>query len=204
MKKTLKNLVALITIGLASLVPAKADINGWLEASLGTPAENLRLYPSASLKSVKLQSLIDINNYWKFSKTDLLHEKVKANIGGFEFKPIATFYTDPYDKQLMAGVNASYANDRGFGFFELSVNPSYLNKSQLFSYNSLGTKIGNLALFTQTANLKDFKSTYAEIEFNSNIKKNGIHPYARMNLQKGVKPTYQIGISITPREVIGK
>lgn len=209
MKKTLRNLI-LVTgmIGLASILSvkqAKAEIGGWLEASLGQPTKNLRLYPSISGKSLKLQSLIDNNGYYRFSKTDLFYDKLKASIGPFAFKPVGTLFTDPYDKQIMGGVNASWGNNKGFGFFEIAAGAKTLGSPKLYSYNSvnLPSGLGRVGLFS-AGSITDMINTYFEVEATGPRFARGISPYVRANLQNGVKPGFQGGVSVTPRELIGR
>jgi len=49
--------------------------------------------------------------------------------------------------------------------------------------------------------LRDIKSTYAETEFTGKGIK-GISPYLRANFVRGAKPTYQVGISFKPIDLI--
>jgi len=207
--KTLKKLLIGGGIFLSSLLPMKKSqaqiMDGWFEASKGIKqGNNLRLYPSLTIKDVNLKSLIDLNNFYSFSKTGLSYNKLKVEVGSsVEIKPTLSLFAIPEKTQFLIGPNVSYSKGNSFGFFELGIDPN-IKESRLFSYNSLGTPLGNLALFTQTS-LKDIKSTYAEIEFTSkDIKDSGVSLYGRTNLMKGMKPTYQAGVSVNPRKLIKK
>jgi len=209
----MKTLTKIITIGsilLSSLLPIKKvqaqNIDGWFEASKGIKqGNNLRLYPTLNVKGVKLSSLIDINNFFSFSKTDLSYDKLALKLGEHVvLKPVATFHTNPYGKKVTGDVNLTAFTDNYFGFFEVDVNPTDLKNPEFFTYHNLTTKIGNFGFFAM-GSLKDIKSAYTELEFTAkDIKDCGISPYARVNLMKGVKPTYQVGASINPRKLIKK
>jgi len=207
MKKS-KLLLILGLISGASFLPVKANaqtIDGWFEATKGIKqGSNLRLYPQVNIKGFNASSFIDINNFWSMSKNDISYEKIKKELGNsFVLKPVATYFTDPNGKRIMAGPNLSYSHEKwGYGFFELSLDPSNPRKSLLISYSGIPTKIGNLGLFTSSP-IDDMASTYTELEYTAkDIKGSGVSPYARINLQKGVKPTYQVGLSINPKKLI--
>jgi len=209
MKKILRNIGAGIMAGAVSLLPMKsanaqnANIDGWLETSLGKPTSNLRLYPKINYHGLKLESLIDLNGSYQFSKSDISYDGLKTNIGPFEIKPVATLFQDEVNgARIMAGPNLSYSiPGKAFGFAELSINPRNIKgDSAFYTYNGviLPKNLGRIGLFTASPT-NDFKSTYAELEATGPGYK-GIAPYARVNFVKGKKPTWQVGISITPRK----
>lgn len=209
MKKILRNIGAGVMIGALSVLPLKnanaqdINIDGWLEASLGKPTANLRLYPKVNFNGLHLESLIDINGSYQFSKTDVSYDGLKTNIGPLEIKPVATLFQDEFNgSRVMVGSNLSYSiPGKAFGFAELSINPRNIKgDSAFYTYNGviLPKNLGRIGLFTSSPT-NDFKSTYAELEATGPSYK-GIAPYARVNLQKGVKPTWQVGISVTPRK----
>ena len=213
MKKKARNLTAGIMAGALSLLPVKnanaekINVDGWLEASLGKPTANLRLYPRINLHSFNLESLIDLNGSYQFSKTDFSYDKLKTKMGPFEIKPVATLFQDEFNgARIMAGPNISYSvPGKAFGFAELGINPSNIrNDSAFYTYNGiiLPKNIGSIGLFTMSP-INDFKSTYAELEVTGPNYK-GIAPYARANFLKGHKPTWQLGISITPKKFFNR
>lgn len=214
MKKALRNLIIAGAMGLASLLPVKNAqsqdkapiIDGWFEATAGINQEpNLRLYPTLNIKGVKLKSLTDINGFFSFTKTDLSHSKLELKLGKYVvLKPVATFYADPYTKKITADANITVSTDKYSGFFELDLNPVDIKNPEFFTYHSLATKIGSFGLFAKVP-LKDIRSTYTELEFTAkSIRDCGISPYARANFTRGVRPTYQVGISVNPRKIIKK
>ena len=197
---------------LSTLLPMKKAqaqapiINGWFEATAGVyQGPNLRLYPTLKVKGLKLNSLIDINNFFSFTKTDLSHDKLGLKLGDHvTLKPVATFHTNPYDKKITLDANVTAFTDNYFGFFEVDVNPADLKNPGFFTYHNISTKIGNFGFFAMGA-LKDIKSAYTELGFTAkDIKGCGVSPYVRANLMKGVKPTYQVGVSVNPRKIIKK
>ena len=207
-KDKIKKGIAIGAISLASLVPIKANaqnIDGWLEASLGTPTANLRLYPSASYAGINLGSLIDLNGSYQFSKTDLSLEKLTLNKGNVRLKPVLTLFQDQYDgATLRIGPNVSYAvPGKAFGFAELGIDLKDIRKnSQLYTYNSaiLPKNMGRVGVFTASPT-DDLKSTYAEIEATGPSYK-GIAPYGRVNFMKGKKASYQVGVSVKPKDFV--
>jgi len=211
----MKTIKTILLAGLLSFLPMKKTqaqdkdpvIDGWLEATAGiNQGPNLRIYPKLNVKGVKLESLTDINNFYILSKTDLSYDKLSLKLGkSFILKPVLTYFAVPDNKRIMAGANLAYAHEKwGYGFFESSLDPSNLKESLLITYSGLPTKIGNFGMFTLTP-LNDIASTYTELEYTAkDIKDCGISPYARVNLQKGVKPTYQVGVSANPRKMIKK
>jgi len=211
----MKPLSKILTIGggivLSSLLPmkkAKAQvIDGWFEASKGIKqGNNLRIYPRLNIKGVKAESLTDINNFYDLSKNDLSYEKLELKLGKhFILKPVLTYFIDSNGKRIMGGPNISYNHKKlGYGFFELSLDPSNLKESLFITYSGIPTKIGNFGMFTFTP-INDIKSTYTELEYTAkDIKDCGVSPYGRVNLMKGVKPTYQVGLSANPRKIIKK
>ena len=208
--KTINKLLIGGGIFLSSLLPMKKvqaqNIDGWFEASKGIKqGNNLRLYPTLNVKGVKLSSLIDINNFFSFSKTDLSYDKLALKLGEHVvLKPVATFHTNPYGKKVTGDVNLTAFTDNYFGFFEVDVNPTDLKNPEFFTYHNLTTKIGNFGFFAM-GSLKDIKSACTELEYTmKDIKDCGISPYARINLMNRVKPTYQLGVSFNPRKFISK
>jgi len=174
----------------------KAMFGGWTEVSKGQgQGDNIRLYPSFKpTENTNLSSLIDINKDYPFSKTDLKHNMGK--IGPFSVSPVLTYLQDDYSQSIMAGVNSAYGGEHGFGFAELAGSE---DKSVLYTYNALTGKIGTLGIFTQS-DIKDFPSTFSEVEATFGNSKTGIKPYARANMTKGAKPTNQAGISVNPSQ----
>lgn len=202
----LKHLLTIGAITLSSILPIKTNaqsIDGWLEATKGIEqGSNLRLYPLVNVQGVQYSALIDVNNFYRFSKNDFSHKDLESQVGPIKLKPMLTFHASPSRKRATIDVNASYFKNGSFGFVELDKDVSNTGDWNLYSYNSLATPLGNLALFTSSS-VRDLKSTYAEVEFN--IRQIfGANPYARVNLQEGVKPTYQFGISISPKKLIKK
>ena len=207
----MKNLktYALATL-MAGNVAAKAQnttLDGWLELSAGTPGKNLRLYPELNVGPVKINSLIDINNYFQFSKTDLSTSKAQVNAGPINIKPVITAYQDQFNGlRGMLGVNGSYfIPDKLFGFAELSINPlDAKGDSKFYTYNGLflPNNKGRLGLFTATPT-NSIKDTYVELEATGPSYR-GIAPYGRINLQKGQKTTWQAGVSIKPKKVFNR
>ena len=181
--------------------PKTISINGWFEATKGIyQGNNLRIYPELHIKDIKANSLIDLNNFYSFSKTDLSYEKAKVKIGkNLNLKPVLTLHTSP--DEIEGTINAKLTCEKGnyFGFFEIDVNPLDVKQPQFFTYHDFATKFGNLGIFA-TGKIKDLRNTYTEIQFTGKqIKKSGISPYIRMNAVKGSKPTYQLGISLNPK-----
>lgn len=209
MGKTSKTLATLATGILASFAPikkaeAQVDASGWLEASFGRPTANLRLYPrlNAGNGIVNLQSLIDINNYYRFSKTDVHSDKVALNFGSFSLRPYATLFTNPDGARLRAGSNLSYSfPGKAFGFVELDFDAEGLGESAFYTYTGaiLPKSLGTIGFFT-SSKLNDLKSTYAELEATGPRITEGVSPYVRVNLQKGEDTTWQVGISLDPRD----
>lgn len=188
---------------LATPVAGQA-LDGWLEASAGqNPTGNLRLYPSLKLsEDLTLQSLIDNNNYYPFSKTDLKDDIIKA--GPVKISLVATLHTNPSGKRITAGPNISYHGKKGFGFAELDLDPFNLNTSEFYTYNSgfIGDGGARIGLFT-TSSVNDFKSTYAELEATGNDFGNtGVAPYARANFIGGKYDGFQAGISSRPKQTL--
>jgi len=163
----------------------------------------MRLYPIVNLNGFKFDSLIDVNNFYRFSKNNFSHERLQLKINdNYTLKPAITFHTNPFEKKVSGDINLSYNWKRGFGYYEINVTPSNTKDTEFYTYDSLNMGIGNLGLFT-TGKINDANNTYAEIGFTGrDIKRTGISPYLRINVQKGVKPTYQAGISVNPRNVI--
>ena len=208
MKKTntLMNLVTAGLVGVASILPGKSlegqTVEGWFEATLGTPSENIRLYPRASLGPVNLQSLIDINDYWQFSKTDLYSQNIEKEMGNFALKPVLTFFQDKTGKRIMPGINVAYGFDSFFGFTEFSADDLNTNKTKYYTYNGIAGEEGSCAVFL-TSSLNHWERPYVEIECTGHGF-GAISPYARVNLVKGTEPTYQAGVSVNPGKIIGK
>lgn len=214
MKKTLTNLIAAGMLGLASLFHVKNAqaqdkapiIDGWFEATTGiNQGPNLRLYPTLKVKEFKLDSLTDINGFFSFTKTNLSHSRLELKLGEYiTLKPVATFHANPYTKKVTADANITASTDKYFGYFEVDLNPADLKNPEFFTYHNLATKIGNFGIFAMGP-LKDIKSAYTELEFTAKgIRDCGISPYTRANFMKGVRPTYQVGISVNPRKIIKK
>ncbi len=211
--KTLKGLLTGIAIGLASLLPMKANaqsIDGWLEASKGIPTNNLRLYPKLSAFGVNVKSLIDINGFYQFSKTNASYDGLKTKIDSVEINPVATLFQDEFKgTRGMAGVNVSYSIPEAFGFAEVGINPTNAKKdSKFYTYNGLilPDSLGSIGLFTASS-INDFwkmgfGSTYAEVEATGPRIYNGVSPYVRGSFAKGQAPGWQAGISINPKELI--
>ncbi|MEK6823935.1 MAG: hypothetical protein AABY06_02765 [Nanoarchaeota archaeon] len=184
--------------------PRTISIDGWLEVTKGIEqGNNLRLYPSLKIKNFKASSLIDINKFYSFSKNDLTYEKAKLKINNeLSLKPIGTLHTKPNETKATLDANLTYASDNYFGYVEVDVNPLDTKQPKFYTYHDFATKFGNFGFFA-TGKIKDLENTYVEIQFTGkSIKKSGISPYVRANLQKGVKPTYQAGLSINPRKSI--
>ena len=210
----MKTIRALLLAGLISFLPIKnisaqdkePVIDGWFEATAGIhQGPNLRLYPTLKVKGFKLNSLTDINNFYSFTKTDLSHDKLALKLGEHVvLKPLATFHANPHKAKVTLDANVTASTDNYFGFFEVDVNPADIKNPEFFTYHNLATKIGNFGFFALGA-LKDIKNTYTELEYTAkDIKDCGISPYARVNLQRGVKPTYQLGISANPGKIMNK
>jgi len=206
MKSLSKLLITAGMIGLATLFPAKEaqaqKLGGWLEATAGTPAENLRIYPEASLWGINAKSLIDINGYSPFSKTDVSFSGLETNSRHFTAKPVITMLKDKQDgAKMKAGLNLSYPRSKiGRGFIEASIdieNPK--SKSSVYTYNGITMFRGNyfFGVFTSSPS-NDFSKTYVEVEMTGPKIIKGISLYSRMNVQKGVAPSYQAGISLNP------
>lgn len=186
--------------------PKTISIDGWLQATKGiNKGNNLRLYPQLKIKNFNTFSLIDINNFYNFSKNDLYHEKLKINLGkNLHLKPMLTAHTNPSETKLTADANLTYAKGKYFGYFEIDVNPLDVEQPEFYTYHDIGTKLGNLGIFA-TGKIRDIKNTYSEIQFTGKqIKKSGISPYIRANVQNGQKPTYQAGLSFKPRDFVNR
>jgi hypothetical protein len=213
MRKSLRHLLGIgaMALSAAAASPEKAEAqevtpSGWLEASYGEPTANLRLYPQLNIgnRVINLQSLIDINDYYRFSKTDLFSSKLEARFGPVSFKPVATLFTDPDGARIMGGPNLSYAAGPMFGFAELSLDPEDVKgKSFFYTYNGviLPKNLGSLGLFT-IGSITNIKPYYAEIEATGPRITKGLSPYVRLNLQEGENPTWQAGVSLNPREML--
>lgn len=207
--KTLGKILTGMAIGLISLIPIKSNaqsIDGWLEASKGIPTNNLRLYPRISIGPVNLQSLIDINGFYQFSKSDVYSPKLEAKIGPVSAKPVATLAQDEFNGiRGMAGLNVSYSVPGAFGFAEVGINPTNAKgDSKFYTYNGLTLpgSLGSLGFFTASP-LNNFKNTYAEVEATGSSIISGLSPYARGSFSKEQVPGWQLGISVNPKELIG-
>lgn len=210
MKSLAKTLITAGIIGLATLFPTKEvhaqklKAGGWLEATAGTPVANLRLYPSVSALGINAKSLIDINGYSPFSKTDVSVSGLETNSGYFAAKPVITALQDKTNGvKMKAGLNGSHSFSKVFnGFAEASIdiqNP--MEKSELYTYHSILMDKRHILLGVFTSSpANDFSKTYAEVEMTLPRMIKGFSPYARINLQKGVAPSYQAGISLDPIE----
>ncbi len=200
-------LLALLSLAPTKKVQAQDPvIDGWTEVTAGIKqGPNLRLYPRVNLKGFNASSLTEINDFYSFTKNEFSHDKLELKLGEHAIlKPVATFFANPYTEKITVDANVTAFTDNYFGFFEVDVNPADLENPEFYTYHNLATKIGNFGFFA-TGLLKDIKSTYTELEFTAkDIKDCGVSPYARVNLQKGVKPTYQVGISTNPRKMIKK
>ncbi len=198
-----KNIVAGATsLSLFATPLVAQNLNGWLEASAGqNPTGNLRAYPSLQIsENLILQSLIDMNNYYPFSKTDLKDEIIKTN--NFSIGPVATLHTNPSGKRMTVGPNISYHGKKGFGFVELDFNPLDSKPSEFYTYNSgfIGDGGARIGLFTASS-VNDFKSTYAELEATGNDFGNtGVAPYVRANFVGGKYDGFQAGLSSRPKQ----
>ncbi len=193
-----------LSITISPLKKIFGEINGWFEATKGIEqGNNLRVYPEISLGNLKYNSLIDVNKFYPFGKHDFSHEKIKIQINkNYFLKPLVTLHTNNFEKKVTAGANLSYNWQKGFGFYEMAFDFQNPKNPLFFTYDALSTKIGNIALFT-AGTIKDLDKTYSEVEFTGKeIANFGVSPYVRGNFQKGVKPTYQIGISVQPKKVI--
>jgi len=135
--KVKNNLAKAVGIGLSFLLtflPIKGEeakiIDGWVESTAGIEqGPNLRLYPRVNVEGTKLESLIDINDFYAFSKTDISHDKLEVKLGdNFILKPVATFHTNSYEKQITGDVNITASTNNYFGFFEVDVNPKNLKQ----------------------------------------------------------------------------
>lgn len=180
--------------------PKTLSINGWIEGTKGiNQGNNIRLWPQLNFMKFKTISLIDVNNFYSFSKNDLYHEKIKLNLGkNLTLKPQITLHTNSIGEKLTLDANLSYQKGNYFGFFEVCANQNNLENPQFYTYHNLGTKLGSLGFFA-TGDITDVKNTYAEITFTGkDIKKSGISPFARMNIVNKSKPTYQVGVSVNP------
>ena len=191
------------SLGLLAAPVAAQSLDGWLEVSAGQPTPNIRAYPSLKLsENLTLQSLIDNNGYYPFSKTDLKDEVMKTD--NFSIGLVATLNTDSDHKWASMGPNLSYDHEKlGYGFFELSLDLSNWRESLFYSYSGIPTKLGNFGMFTFTP-ISDIKSTYTEIEATGNsFGESGISPYMRTNFIGDKFLGYQAGVSVAPRKTIG-
>lgn len=185
---------------------SKISFGGWTEITAGiNQGNNLRIYPSLNAYNFKINTLADFNKFYSFSKNDLSHTKLEKKIGkNVVLKPVATIHTNPFEKKITGDLNLTAFTDQYFGFFEIDANPLDIKNPEFFTYHNIGTKIGNFGLFA-TGKIRDIKNTYVELEFTGKeIKKTGISPYARANLMKGTKPTYQLGMSFNPWNFVSK
>ena len=201
MKESLKKGITIAAISL-SLLPQKlySQIGGFIEATKGlNQRDNLRFYPDLKVKGFNLKSLIDQNDFWKFSKTDLVYDGARMKVNdNITLEPQISFHTNPLEKRATANLYADYFKGNFFRKSTFAVDPKNLGQPDFFTYNGFTLPIGSVAAFA-TGKIRDPKNTYVELEFTGNdIKGSGISPYIRANLQKGVKATGQVGLSLNP------
>ena len=141
-----------------SAKPKAISVDGWFEATKGIyQGNNLRLYPQIGIKNFKAISLVDVNNFYSFSKTDLSYEKAKVKIGkSLDLKPVLTLHTKPGETK--GTINSKFTCVKGnyFGFFEVDINPLNPKEPHFFTYHDFATKFGNLGIFA-TGKIKELK-----------------------------------------------